>query len=553
MRISGFPPSTGFLWTLAAASGWPSSAGAAAARRPLLNLAGAADLPTRGHVEIEGVRTSSLDDDALTELRRRRIGFVFQFLQLLPTLNAVENVELPLQLAGARRPRGRAAEMLEMVGIAALADRHPHQLSGGEMQRVAIARALVHGPGLLLADEPTGSLDDEAAASVIGLLRDMRERLGTSILHGDPQPGSRRRRRPPPHPFATAGSPPAPSRPADPNRTRHGHGAGRPPLPASSCAPWSGTGRGRSSPCPRSPSGSRSSWPWTSRAKPRWGRSRSSLESLQGSASYEITQVGGIPEAVYGDLARLEAPLAFSPRIEGFALVPGTGEEVPIFGVDLVGDTTLGETGSRPRPDVAELLDDPSVWVTASFGVSPGDILSVVAGDRRMDLVVQGVLDPSDAGAGGGRFLLVDIALAERLLARAGRLDRIYVHAPSGDGLDWTDRLVPHLPPAASVLPAGTRTDDNRRMLRAFRWNLRMMSYTTILVGAFLIYNTITAYVVRRRQQIGIARALGASRAMVRVAFLIEGAVFGAIGAVGPVSCSAGCSRSGRWRRSAGR
>ena len=148
----------------------------------LLNLAGAADLPTSGHVEIEGVRTSSLDDDALTGLRRRRIGFVFQFLQLLPTLSAVENVELPLQLAGVRKPRRRAVEMLEMVDIAALADRHPHQLSGGEMQRVAIARALVHGPGLLLADEPTGSLDDEAAASVFELLHDLRERLGTSIL-----------------------------------------------------------------------------------------------------------------------------------------------------------------------------------------------------------------------------------------------------------------------------------------------------------------------------------------------------------------------------------
>ena len=148
----------------------------------LLNLAGAADLPTSGEVEIEGVRTSSLDDDALTELRRRRIGFVFQFLQLLPTLSAVENVELPLQLAGMRKTRAPALEMLEMVGIAALAERQPHQLSGGEMQRVAIARALVHGPGLLLADEPTGSLDDEAAASVVDLLRDMRERLGTSIL-----------------------------------------------------------------------------------------------------------------------------------------------------------------------------------------------------------------------------------------------------------------------------------------------------------------------------------------------------------------------------------
>ena len=260
------------------------------------------------------------------------------------------------------------------------------------------------------------------------------------------------------------------------------------------------------------------------------GSFRSSLESLQGSASYEITQVGGIPEAVYGELARLEEPLAFSPRIEGFALLPGTGEDVALFGVDLVGDTTLGETGSRPRPDVSELIDVPSVWVTASLGVSPGRTLSVVAGDRRMDLVVQGVIEPS--GVSAGPFLLVDIALAQRLLARLGNLDRIYVHAPPGDERDWTARLTAILPPAAAILPAGTRTDDNRRMLRAFRWNLRMMSYTTILVGAFLIYNTITAYVVRRRQQIGIARAVGASRAMVRAAFLIEGAVFGAIGAV---------------------
>ena len=260
------------------------------------------------------------------------------------------------------------------------------------------------------------------------------------------------------------------------------------------------------------------------------GSFRSSIESLQGRASYEITQVGGIPGTVYGRLARLEEPLAFSPRIEGFALLPDTGEEVTLFGVDLVGDTTLGETGSRPRGDVSDLLDVPSVWVTAALGVSPGGTLPVVAGDRRMDLVVQGVIEPS--GVRAGPFLLVDIALAERLLARSGRLDRIYVHTPPGAEHDWAARLAAVLPPAASILPAGTRTDDNRRMLRAFRWNLRMMSFTTILVGAFLIYNTITAYVVRRRQQIGIVRAVGASRAMVRAAFLIEGAVFGAIGAV---------------------
>ena len=259
------------------------------------------------------------------------------------------------------------------------------------------------------------------------------------------------------------------------------------------------------------------------------GSFQSSLESLQGTASYEITQVGGIPEAAYGDLVRLEEPLAFSPRVEGFALLPGTGEEVALFGVDLVGDTTLGEMGSLPRPGVSEVIDRPSVWVSASLGASAGDTLAVVAGDRRMELEVRGVVEPS--GVHAGRFLLVDIALAQRLLARAGRLDRIYVHAPPDVGRDWSARLGPLVPAAASILPAGTRTEDNRRMLRAFRWNLRMLSYSTILVGAFLIYNTITAYVVRRRQQIGILRAAGASREMVRAAFLFEGAVFGILGA----------------------
>lgn len=148
----------------------------------LLNLAGAADLPSSGEVVLEGVQTSSLDDDALTRLRRTRIGFVFQFLQLLPSLSAVENVELPLQLAGARGTRPRALRMMELAGVADLAGRHPHQLSGGQMQCVAIARALVHGPSLLLADEPTGRLDTKTGETVMDLLLEVRRELGTTIL-----------------------------------------------------------------------------------------------------------------------------------------------------------------------------------------------------------------------------------------------------------------------------------------------------------------------------------------------------------------------------------
>ena len=273
------------------------------------------------------------------------------------------------------------------------------------------------------------------------------------------------------------------------------------------------------------------------------GSFRSSLESLQGSASYEITQVGGIPETVYGDLVRLAEPLAFSPRIEGFALLPETGERAPLFGVDLVGDTTLGELGAMPRPGVSELFEGTPVWVGAALGASPGDALELIVGDRRLALRVQGILDFPGAAAGG--FVIMDIAPAQRALGRMGRLDRIYVYTRGearsrtrgeewgrvrGEERDWPAVLAPLLPPAASILPAGIGTEDSRRMLGAFRWNLRMMSYATILVGAFLIYNTVSAYIVRRRGQIGIARAVGASRAMVRAAFLFEGAVFGVLG-----------------------
>ena len=272
---------------------------------------------------------------------------------------------------------------------------------------------------------------------------------------------------------------------------------------------------------------------------------RSSLESLQGSASYEITRVGGIPETAYGELARLEEPLAFSPRIESFALVPAAGEQVPLFGVDLVGDARFRGAGALRRSDLAGPIGESSAWVSASLGVSSGETLELVVGDRRLKLDVQGVLDASVAA---GSFVVMDIAPAQRALGRIGWLDRIYVYTPDfgrddgrgerdardgrGEGgeRDWPAVLAPILPPGASILPAGTGTEDSRRMLGAFRWNLRMMSYATILVGAFLIYNTVSAYIVRRRQQIGIVRAVGASRAMVRAAFLFEGAVFGALG-----------------------
>jgi putative ABC transport system ATP-binding protein len=148
----------------------------------LLNLSGALDFPTSGHVRLDGIATDQLSEAKLTNLRREKVGFIFQSFQLLHTLSVVENVELPLLLAGHSDSRPRAMERLESVGLAELARRMPHQLSGGQMQRVAIARALVHSPRILLADEPTGNLDTATGNSILQLLRNICSEQRTTIL-----------------------------------------------------------------------------------------------------------------------------------------------------------------------------------------------------------------------------------------------------------------------------------------------------------------------------------------------------------------------------------
>jgi ABC-type lipoprotein export system ATPase subunit len=147
----------------------------------LLNLCGAMDFPTSGIIQVAGLVTTGLGDPQLTRLRREKIGFVFQFFQLLPTLTAIENVELPLLLAGARNARQTARERLEWVGLPEKADSLPWQLSGGQMQRVAIARALAHTPSILIADEPTGNLDTTSGEIVLQLIRRAAREFGAAV------------------------------------------------------------------------------------------------------------------------------------------------------------------------------------------------------------------------------------------------------------------------------------------------------------------------------------------------------------------------------------
>ena len=150
----------------------------------LLNLLAGLDRPTAGEVRLDGERIDRLGEAELARLRRRRIGFVFQFFNLLPTLSAVENVELPLLLVGrARRDARRSATaLLGELGIGDRRDAAPVQLSGGQQQRVALARALANSPDIVLGDEPTGNLDSAAARDVLGLLRGARDRGQTLLI-----------------------------------------------------------------------------------------------------------------------------------------------------------------------------------------------------------------------------------------------------------------------------------------------------------------------------------------------------------------------------------
>jgi ABC-type lipoprotein export system ATPase subunit len=160
----------------------------------LLHLVGGMDFPSRGFVLLDGVALNELGEEALARVRRTKIGFVFQFFNLLPTLTVAENVALPLLLEGASedKSRDRVNALLDRVGLAARATHFPAQLSGGEMQRAAIIRAIIAEPKLVLADEPTGNLDTENGTQVIRLLADLNRELGVTVLlatHSDEAAG----------------------------------------------------------------------------------------------------------------------------------------------------------------------------------------------------------------------------------------------------------------------------------------------------------------------------------------------------------------------------
>ncbi len=237
------------------------------------------------------------------------------------------------------------------------------------------------------------------------------------------------------------------------------------------------------------------------------GSFRSSMQTLTGHTDLEIFANGGLDERLIGPLAAMPYDVHFAPVLEAQASIAGIGS-VPLYGVDLAG-APVGIALSQPLADRLRTS-------TITFNL---------AGRPQTFPIAKFIPASSE-------FLVLDIADAQRALDRFGKLDRIDVTLGPGEDLAKVEPAIRALLPAAAIIEKpGARSEENQRMLRAFRWNLRVLSYISLVVGAFLIYNTISVSVVRRRAEIGILRALGAARTAILALFLMEALLFGIIGA----------------------
>jgi putative ABC transport system permease protein len=252
------------------------------------------------------------------------------------------------------------------------------------------------------------------------------------------------------------------------------------------------------------------------------GSFQSSLETLAGKTDLEISANGRIDEQWIGHLAALPINARFAPVLEAQAGVAAVGS-VPFYGIDFVAAAGQGGKGGDSRDVDGIVVSKP---LAVRLKLSAGDTLTIQLDGRAQSFKVAQITDaPSD-------FLALDIAPAQQALSRYGKLDRIDVTVSPGEDFAHAEEAIRQVLPAAYLIQKpGARGDENQRMLRAFRWNLRVLSYISLVVGAFLIYNTISISVVRRRAEIGVLCALGAGRRSIFALFLAEALLLGVAGA----------------------
>ncbi|MBI3894407.1 MAG: FtsX-like permease family protein [Acidobacteria bacterium] len=273
------------------------------------------------------------------------------------------------------------------------------------------------------------------------------------------------------------------------------------------------------------------------------GSFQTSLIEVAGRTNLSILAPNGVDELLLPRLTEVLGPeVKISPVIESIAVVPSTREVVRVLGIDVVQDqpfreTTLKGAPITPRNFLLLLMDPHSLIVSESFAqryrLQPGSRISLLLNDRQEDYTVRGVLAPQGLGKVlAGNLVIMDIAAAQLAFARLGKLDRIDLIVPPEQLASYQNRLARSLPPGLRLERPEVRTEQTDKMLRAFRWNLTALSYISLVVGAFLIYNTIAISVVRRRAEIGTLRALGATSRQVLWLFLTEAVLLGILGAL---------------------
>lgn len=278
------------------------------------------------------------------------------------------------------------------------------------------------------------------------------------------------------------------------------------------------------------------------------GSFHSSIESLTGKNDLLITSPGGLNEQVLAKLIALPYAFHFTPRIEDFAWINGKGEALPFIGLDLIAHRPQEQFDTYQSQGVESMLTGNPIWIGRRLGLHAGDHVQLLINDAMHDFTVRGILQAENDDTGDENVIIADIGLAEEVTGKTGKLDSIDTQTPPGRSPEYWRRLLEReLPPSANVETQGARTQENRKMLAAFRLNLRVLSYIALVVGAFLIYNSISISVVRRRNEIGVVRALGGTRALVMTGFLNEalaiaiagsavGIVIGRLMAIGAVT-----------------
>ncbi len=260
------------------------------------------------------------------------------------------------------------------------------------------------------------------------------------------------------------------------------------------------------------------------------GSFRSSLETLVGKTDLDIVANGAVEERWMRPLTALPVNARFAPVIETQGVIEGAGS-VTVYGVDFITQAV----NSHARSVATQDLDTSAIVSSAlakRMNVREGDSFSLALSDQPCKFRVASLVDSNET-----EFVLLDIATAQQVLNQYGKLDRIDVFVSPGEDFTRVEREIRSILPASyRIEMPGTRSDENQRMLRAFRWNLRVLSYISLVVGAFLIYNTISVSVVRRRPEIGVLRALGASRSCVFWLFMGEALLLGAAGSVAGIA-----------------